>query len=333
MNRFHRQMLLAAFRPEGQQRLARARVAVVGLGALGTLQAELLVRAGVRHLTLVDRDVVEETNLQRQHLYTEADLGWPKAERAARHLQTIWSEAQLKVHVADLIPENIHELLRDVDLILDGTDNWATRWLINDFSVQQQIPWIYGAAVGQEGRVMAIQPGTSACLGCRFPPPSGQHLDACDRVGVWNTLTTLVGTLQVQLALEHLLGHPVPGDLFRITVHPFQGHRYQVQRNPDCPVCAHHRFLALEGTYTERTLVLCGRDTVQIRPTPPRQLDLASLAEELKKLGTVEQRGQVLRLITPEGELTLFPDGRALVRCPDCTPERAKSLYTRWVGG
>ncbi len=333
MNRFHRQLLLAAFTPEGQARLMRTRVALVGLGALGSIQAELLVRAGVKHLILVDRDVVEETNLQRQHLYTEEDLGWPKAERAAHHLRAIWHAVEPVVYPTDLSPDTIHTILQDAELILDGTDNWATRWLINDFAVQQGIPWIYGGAVGNEGLVMAIRPGQTACLSCVFPPPSGQTMDACDRVGVWNTLTTLVGTLQVQLALELLLGHEVPASLFRITVHPFQVRTFQVHRRKDCPVCVHRRFQALEGAFTDRTLVLCGRDTVQIRPPQSRRLDLEALARRLQALGRVERRGDVLRLIAPEGELTLFSDGRALIRCPDCTPERARSLYVRWVGG
>ncbi len=329
--RFARQIVLAGVGEEGQKRLLEARVAVVGLGALGSLQAELLTRAGVGHLILVDRDVVERANLQRQHLFTEADLGLPKVHAAARHLKAIWPGVDLECHPVDLSPDNVG-LLSGAHVILDGTDNWPTRWLLNDFAVREGIPLIYGAALQHEGLVMPVFPGEGPCLACVFPEPREGEVDTCDRVGVLNTVTTLVATLQVQMALHRLLAWDLTPHLHRVDLRALSVRAFRVHRRKDCPVCVHRRFAALSGTYHSRSVYLCGRDTFQIRPPRPRVLDLVQLGKALAAHGKVEIREDVLRFREGDAELLVFRDGRALIRAPGITESRARTLYQRWVG-
>lgn len=330
-DRFSRQIVLEGVGPEGQERLRKARVAVVGVGALGSLHAELLTRAGVGHLVLVDRDVVEQSNLQRQHLYTTEDVGLPKVHAATRHLKAIWPEVDILPHAVDLAPDTL-SILEGVDIILDGTDNWPTRWLLNDFSVRERIPFIYGAAIRTEGLAMAVLPHQGPCLACVFPPPQEGDVDTCDRVGVLNTTTTLVSTLQVQMALSRLFGWDFDVRLHRIDLRYLHIQAYHVQRREDCPVCVQGRFDALSGAYQSQTVYLCGRDTYQIRPSRPRKLDLFQLAATLRPHGEVHLREGVLRFRIHETEMLIFPDGRSLIRSPDIDSERAKGLYHQWVG-
>ncbi len=330
-DRFARQRVLEGVGPEGQERLHRARVAVVGLGALGSAQAELLVRAGVGHLVLVDRDVVELSNLQRQHLYTGADVGIPKVHAAARHLKAIWPEVVLDLHAVDLNPDTV-DVLKGVQVILDGTDNWPTRWLLNDFAVREGVPLVYGAALQAEGLAMAVLPGEGPCLACVFPPPQEGDVDTCDRVGVLNTVTTVVASLQVQMVLHILLGWPMAPRLHRVDLRTLQVRAFGVRRRGDCPVCVQGRLEALEGRFQAKTVYLCGRDTFQVRPSRRRVLDLSRLARELAAHGEVRLGEGVLRFRSTDAEMLLFPDGRALIRAPGITESRARGLYQRWVG-
>lgn len=329
--RFARQIVLAGVGEEGQRRLQESRVAVVGLGALGSLQAELLVRAGVGHLILVDRDVVELSNLQRQHLFTGMDVGLPKVQAAARHLRAIWPDVDLDLHPTDLSPDNV-DILSGVDAILDGTDNWPTRWLLNDFAVREGIPLVYGAALQHEGLAMPVLPEQGPCLACVFPEPREGEVDTCDRVGVLNTVTTMVATLQVQFALHLLLGWTLEPRLHRLDLRTLQFRSFSVRRREDCPVCVQGHFRALEGAFHSRSVYLCGRDTFQIRPPRPRSLDLDRLRTSLASHGKVDLREGVLRFRVDDAELLVFPDGRALIRAPGITESRARSLYQRWVG-
>ncbi len=329
--RFARQIVLSGVGETGQQRLQEGRVAVVGLGALGSLQAELLTRAGVGHLVLVDRDVVERSNLQRQHLFTEDDVGVPKVHAAARHLKAIWPDVHLERHAVDLSPDNV-DILSGVQVILDGTDNWPTRWLLNDFAVREGIPLVYGAALQHEGLAMPVLPEKGPCLACVFPEPREGEVDTCDRVGVLNTVTTLVATLQVQMALHLLLAWDLTPRLHRVDLRDLEVRALRVRRRQDCPVCVHRRFSALAGTYHSRSVYLCGRDTFQIRPPRPRRLDLVRLEKALSAHGNVERREGVLRFREKDVELLVFPDGRALIRAPGITENRARALYQRWVG-
>jgi adenylyltransferase/sulfurtransferase len=331
-------MLLPQMGEAGQRRLDSARVMLIGCGALGTTIADQLVRAGVGNLTIIDRDIVELTNLQRQTLYTEADAreGTPKAVAAVQRLSTINSSVKLTPIVTDVHAGNIEDLLKDTpDAILDGTDNVQTRYLVNDVSVKHAIPWVYGAAVGTEGRVMSIRPGTGFCLRCIFPtPPAPQDLPTCDTAGVLGMGATIIGAWQAIQATQILLGADAQPTLLRFDFWRPRVHTVSLvdAKRPDCPCCGQHQFEYLNAPASDSTS-LCGRNTVQIRPAT-RQLDLDGLAKKLNGAGTTERTRFLLRvrLNDPGGiSLTVFPDGRALVHgVTDLN--RAKSIYARFVG-
>ncbi len=347
IDRYHRQQILPEIGAAGQQRLAGARILLVGCGALGTTLSDLLVRAGIGGLRVVDRDLVELTNLQRQVLFEEKDAaeGLPKAIAAARRLSKVNSSVQIDPVVADLNAGNIQSLAimdgRYVDLILDGTDNVATRYLINDFAVQQQISWIYGACVGTAGRVMAIWPGKTACLRCIFPaPPSASELPACDTAGVLGPAAAAVASLEAAAAIRFLV-EGAPTDLSRsplisIDVWNFQMRSLSSARpQPDCPCCAQRDFPFLQADQNEVITTLCGRQTTQLQPpNGARNWDLSAAAVRLKQAGTVERSPWFVkcRLHEPAGvDLTLFPDGRVLMQ-GITDPLRAKSIYARFIG-
>lgn len=333
-DRYSRQERFAPLGSEGQARLASAKVAIVGCGALGSYHAAALARSGVGFLRIVDRDYVELNNLQRQWLYEEADAAesLPKAVAAARHLGRINSTVAVEPIVADLTPGNAAELLGGVDLILDGTDNFATRYLVNDFAVRDGVPWIYGAAVASYGLVMPVLPGETVCLACVYPePPSGVQ-PTCETAGVLATITTLIGALQVTAALQVLSGRrdQVPRRITTFDV--WTGAVRQISqppRDPACPVCAVRRFQYLEGK-RRVPISLCGRNAVQIHERE-RPVDLAELSRSLAPLGTVRANEFALRFFIAPYELTVFPDGRAIIKGTQDTG-LARSLYARYVG-
>ncbi len=332
--RYLRQILFAGLGEAGQQRLLNSRVAVVGLGALGSLQAAALARAGVGSLVLIDRDYVELVNLQRQWLYEESDAqeGLPKAVAAARHLGRVNSEIKLTPHVADLAPANIAELLDGVELILDGTDNFETRYLINDYAVARAVPWIYGAAVAAYGLTMPVLPGRTACLKCVFPEPPRGTQPTCETVGILNAVTSAVASIQVADALKILSGQ---ADAVRpriTTLDLWAGQIRQIEQPgplPGCLACGARRFVHLEGA-GRAPITLCGRNAVQIHEHP-RPLDLEELRRRLAPLGEVRANEFALRFFIPPYEMTVFPDGRAIIKG---TTEvgLARSLYARYVG-
>lgn len=333
-DRYSRQILLAGLGEEGQQRLLAARAAIVGLGALGSFQAVALARAGVGHLTLIDRDYVELANLQRQWLYdeTDAEQGLPKAVAAARRLAAINSEVRLTPQVADLTPANLVELLAGADLILDGTDNFQTRYLLNDYAVRQGIPWVYGAAVGAYGLSMPVLPGRTACLQCVFPEPPAGLLPTCETVGILNAVTSAVASIQVADALKILSGQSASLRPRITTFDLWAGDVRQVAQpgpQPDCLACAARRFPHLEGA-AHPPVTLCGRNAVQIHERP-RPIDLAVLAERLAPLGRVRSNPFALRFFLPPYEITVFPDARAIIKGTTDTA-LARSLYARFVG-
>lgn len=334
LDRYSRQERFAPLGPEGQRRLGEARVAIAGCGALGTYHAAALARAGVGFLRIIDRDYVELNNLQRQWLYEESDAAeaLPKSIAAARHLARINSSIAIEPIVADLAPRNAEELLGDVDLLLDGTDNFETRYLINDFAVREGKPWIYGAAVGSYGIAMPVLPGETACLACVYPePPSGAQ-PTCETAGVLSTITTLIGALQVTAAIQILAGHrdAVPRRL--TTVDVWTGAIRQLDqpgRDPACRVCAERRFDYLEGLH-RAPISLCGRNAVQIHERE-RPVDLAALGRALAPLGAVRANEFALRFTIAPYEMTVFPDGRAIIKGTQDTGV-ARSLYARYVG-
>jgi adenylyltransferase/sulfurtransferase len=333
-DRYSRQVLFAPIGEAGQQRLAASTVAIVGCGATGAATAALLARAGVGTLILIDRDFVEESNLQRQVLFDEADAAaaTPKAEAARRQIARFNSEIQIRAHVADLVPDNIHPLLGNAALILDATDNFETRYLINDYAVEQVRPWIYAAAVGAYAATMNILPGETACLACLFPKPPSGPVETCDTVGILNTAVNLAASIQVTEALKYLTG---ARDAMRRTLLSWdlwQNERSEISAaapNPDCAVCGARDFAHLRGEGRPH-ITLCGRNSVQIHEHH-RPVDLAAAADRLRPHGEVRQNGLLLQFRRGPHTLTLFADGRALIQ-GTTDIALARTLYARFVG-
>jgi adenylyltransferase/sulfurtransferase len=334
LDRFSRQIRFAPFGASGQERLASATIAIVGCGALGTVQASLLARAGAGSVRLIDRDYVEESNLQRQLLYTEADAreALPKAEAARRHLLEANAAARIEAAIADLSPENAQDLLAGATVILDGTDNFETRLLINDYSVREGVPWIYGAAVGSYGIAMPVLPGRSACFRCVYPePPSGAQ-PTCETAGVLGPVTSVIGSIQAMEALKIAAGYPDAVRLKIFTADLWRGPVRETNmpaRDQECPCCGRREFAYLEG-HRRAPVSLCGRNAVQIHDRM-RPVNLAELAARLEGLGSVRSNEFALRLDTAEHQITVFPDGRAIVKGTTDIGV-ARSLYSRYVG-
>lgn len=330
--RYSRQILLPGIGEEGQERLRQATVAVIGCGALGAFQAGALARAGVGRLLLIDRDFVETSNLQRQWLYEEADAreALPKAVAAARAVTRINSSISAEPLVADLSPDTAAELTEGASLLLDGTDNFETRYLINDLAVERAIPWVYGGAVGTYGLSMPIVPGVTACFECIYPEPPAGPQPTCETAGVLNTITSLVASWQVSLALRLLCGHSVEP---RITTFDAWGSvTRQVsmpERDPGCPACGQRSCRHLHGE-GRVPISLCGRNAVQIHDRR-RPIDLEELAARLSPLGEVRFNGFALRFVVAPYEMTVFPDGRAIIKGTQ-DPGLARSLYSRYIG-
>lgn len=330
--RYSRQIFFEGIGEEGQHRLLSSTAAIVGCGALGSFQAGALARAGVGRLILIDRDFVEVSNLQRQWLYEDEDAeqALPKAVAAARRLARINAGIEVSAQVTDLTPENIADLLDDADVILDGTDNFETRYLINDFAVERGRAWIHGAAVGSYGLVMAAVPG-QACFRCVYPDPPEGIQPTCETAGVVNSITSLIASLQVSLAYRILCGHHVPAEITRVDVWTGKIRQLEIDRDPDCPCCARREFPSLEG-HRRVPISLCGRNAVQIHERR-RPLDLAALEQQLGNLGSVRGNEFALRFFPAASafEITFFPDGRAIIK-GTTDPSMARSLYARYVG-
>lgn len=330
--RYSRQILFPPIAAAGQDRLLHSCAAIVGCGALGAFHAGALARAGVGRLLLIDRDFVEYSNLQRQWLYEESDArdALPKAIAAARAVARINSGIRPQAMVADLNPDTIADLLDGAQLILDGTDNFETRYLLNDYAIDRAIPWIYGGAVGSYGLAMPILPGHSACFECVYPEPPTGAQPTCETAGVVNTITSLVASWQVSLALRLLTGAPVEPRITTFDV--WTGDVRQIAMpapDPACPACAHHSCRHLNGQ-GRPPISLCGRNAVQIHDCH-RPIDLAALALRLAPLGEVRANDFALRFIVPPHELTVFPDGRAIIKGTQ-DPGLARSLYSRYIG-
>jgi adenylyltransferase/sulfurtransferase len=332
--RYAKQVLFRGIGVAGQERISAARVAVIGLGALGSVIAEQLCRAGVGALRLVDRDFVELSNLQRQVLYTEADAEarLPKAVAAAERLRAINSEIVIESHVADVTPGNILSLLEGCDLALDATDNLETRFLLNDACIRMGLPWIYGGALGSSGAVLAVQPGQTACLRCLIPQaPAPGTLPNCETDGVLAATTGAVASLQVAQALRLLVGQEAQGSMINLDVWDGELVRADISRREDCPACAGGRLEYLEGERVSWTTVLCGRNSVQIVPPEEVEIQLEDLQRRLSAAGSVTYNGFLLSVQADGHEIVVFPTGRAIIR--GTTDEiEARSLYARYVG-
>lgn len=333
--KYSRQMLFAGIGPEGQERLRASRAVIVGCGAIGAAAANLLVRAGVGHLRIVDRDFVEPSNLQRQTLFEEADAreALPKAVAAERRLRAINSDVSVEGIVGDLNASNAEELLAGTSLILDGTDNFETRFLMNDYSVKSQTPWIYAAAVSSHGLTMTIRPGKTPCLACLLESSSGLGMDeTCDTVGVLGPIVNLIASLEVAEALKILAGREsaLHGRLLSCDVWSGRMQSVAPERNPKCRACVRHDFSYLEGE-AQPHITLCGRDSVQIHERN-RKLDLQALLQRLSPtLGDVRQNGFLLHFRADAYEVTVFSDGRAVIKGTK-DPAVARSLYAKYIG-
>jgi molybdopterin-synthase adenylyltransferase len=334
--KYSRQMLFAGIGPEGQKRLLASRAAIVGCGAIGAATASLLVRAGVGYLRIIDRDFVEPSNLQRQTLFDESDAlnALPKAVAAERKLRSINSSVAVEGVVADLSPRNAEALVSDVDLLVDGTDNFETRFLINDVAVESGRPWIYAAAVASYGLTMTIRPGETACLACLLESGSaGQGLEeTCDTIGVLGPIVNLIASLETAEALKLLSGHPevLHGRLLSCDVWSGRMQSIGVGRNPECRACARRDFTYLAGE-AQPHITMCGRDSVQIHERA-RALDLRVLEARLRPLvENVRQNDFLLRFRIAPFEMTVFADGRAILKGTR-DPAVARSLYARYIG-
>lgn len=333
--RYARQAVLRTIGRPGQETLAGSTVLIVGCGALGSAQAEFLARAGVGGLVLVDRDVLELHNLQRQFLFDEHDVRerLPKAEAAARRLQAINSEISIQSLVTDVTASNIEELVKPVDLVLDGTDNIETRYLVNDATVAAGKPWIYGGVIETHGTVMAVRPGYGPCFRCIFPdPPDPGRLPTCETQGVLNTAVAWVAALQSTEAIR-LLTEDQSGefrlhalDIWRGTVTSFEA-----KRNDECICCGKGRFEFLNSERGSSSTVFCGRNAVQVTPERRTMPDFERIAERLSPFGLVTVSGLLLEFTCDHHRLVLFPDGRVLVMGTKDTAE-ARGLVAKYIG-
>jgi adenylyltransferase/sulfurtransferase len=338
-NRYTRQILFSGIGVEGQRLLAHGRVLLVGCGALGSVLAEILTRAGVGRLTIADRDYVDESNLQRQSLFTEADCraGMPKAMAAVRHLSGINSQVELVPEILDVNAETIVALVPGQELILDGTDNFETRFLINDASIKWNIPWVYGACVGAYGLCLAFVPDTTPCLRCvleQLPPPGSSP--TCDTIGVIGPIVHLVAALEAAEALKILTGQVerLNGKLMSVDLWANQIWSVNVaemRRDSSCPACGQRVFEFLEGKHEGRAQSLCGRDAVQVYREVPSPVDFEIIAERLASLGSVTYNEFLLKARLDRFEIALFRDGRAIVRGTQDVDE-ARRVYAKYIG-
>ncbi len=333
-DRYSRQTLFQEIGPEGQKRLAQARAAIVGSGATGSAVASLLARSGVGTLRIVDRDYVESSNLQRQSLFDENDAreSVPKAVAAARQIARFNSQIVVEPHVADLTPANVDMLLGGADLILDGTDNFETRYLINDYAVQNSVAWIYAAAVGSYGVTMNVLPGETACLACIFPDAPRGTVETCETAGILNSAVNLVASIAATEALKLLVGARSEMRRTLLSWDVWRNEQAEVSASrprAGCRACGERNFVHRAGEGRPH-ITLCGRNSVQIHERQ-RPVDFAEMSARLKPLGMVRHNEFVLKFWREPYEMTLFPDGRAIIKGTTDTAI-ARSLYARYVG-
>jgi len=331
MNRYSRQVLLSQIGEEGQKALEKSKVTIIGCGALGSSIAEHLTRAGVGEILLVDRDFVELNNLQRQHLFTESDVGEPKAVTAETRLKRINSEIDIKGVVEDVNYTNVEQFIKGKNIVLDGTDNLNVRYLVNDACIKHSVPWIYGACVSVHGMSMNILPD-GPCLRCLLPQiPAPGSIPSCDTVGIINTLPSVVGSIESTEAIKVLVGAEIDSHLFVIDVWSKDFRTIEIAQREDCLCCVSHEFEFLNNP-PETVTVLCGRDAVQVNPLKKGKISLKELAHELKPLGEVKETPHILFFSVGNTTLSIFSDGRAIIKGTN-DEKKAKSLYTRYVGG
>lgn len=335
--RYSRQILFAGIGAQGQARLHEARAVIVGCGALGSSQAEALARAGIGRLRIVDRDFVESSNLQRQTMFTESDAAerLPKAVAAANHIAEVNSHIEVEAEIADVNHSNIERLIADADVVMDGTDNFATRYLINDACVKHNVNWVYGAAVGSYGVTMAIRPRQTPCLKCIFPEaPPAASAPTCDTAGVIMPIISIVASVQVSEAMKLMIGDKksLHNSLMQFDVWRNEWRKISLSAPlADCPTCALGDYETLNADTRDFAAVMCGRHAVQISPSEAVRIDLHALQQKLEPAGEVKANDYLLRFRTGEYELTVFQDARSIIRGTDDIAT-ARSLYSKYIG-
>lgn len=334
--RYARQVRFAGIGEEGQDKLGASRVVIAGCGALGTVSAEMLARAGVGRVRIIDRDFVEKSNLQRQSLFTEEDArdGQPKAVAAERALRSINSDITVEGCVDDLTFANIDELASGFDVIVDATDNFETRYLINDFAFKTGIPWVYGACIGSYGIACAFAPGITGCLQCLFyGPPDLGSVETCESAGILAPAVHAVASYQVSEVLRLLVGKPPSGTLLQVDI--WEGSWRSLDaahlKRADCRCCSKREFPHLQGEEKERLTRLCGRNSVQVTPVRQVVLDFSDLSRRLSKVGSVRFNEHLLRFQVEELEIALFPDGRSIIHGTEDFAE-ARAIYAKYIG-
>lgn len=346
--RYSKQILFSPIGADGQQRLAQSTVLLIGCGALGCVLADSFVRAGVGRLRIVDRDFVEESNLQRQILFTEKDAEdhLPKVVAAKDRLQEINSSIQIEAIVADVTETNILEFAEGVDLILDGTDNFEIRYLINDAALETDTAWIFTGCTGSSGQMMPVIPKKTGCLRCLMPdaPPPGAT-ETCDTAGVLGPAVTAIASMQAAMGLRILVEQHTYNDqperlngLRKLTIIDVwdQSHRtidLSSLPNESCPACCGTERKWLQGRQSGQSTVLCGRNAVQVTPSTPMALSLEELAARFQPFANVNSNRFLVRANMHEGDvqLTVFPDGRAIIKGTE-DPSVARSIFARWIG-
>jgi len=339
LERYSRQMRFPGIGEDGQQRLLESHVTLCGCGALGTVLANALVRAGVGHLRLVDRDFIETNNLQRQVLFDEHDVAenLPKAEAAARKLGAINSSVHVEPVVTDIDRTNILHLVQDADLILDGTDNFEIRYLINDAAVKLGKPWVYGGCIGSHGQTMTILPGETPCLRCVFEAaPAPGEAGTCETAGVLSPIVNIVASYQAAEAFKILTGRRERINRELIYLDVWDNVQRRIKIAPllgkvDCPCCKHRRFEWLDGEHGSHTTSLCGRNAVQVTQRSPTKLNFEELAHHLGLMGEVSYNRFLLKFNADGFEFTVFPDGRAIIKGTSDV-DKARTLYAKYVG-
>ena len=318
--RYSRQVIFEKIGSEGQKRLKNSKVTIIGMGALGTRTAELLARAGVGELILIDRDIIELSNLQRQTLFTEEDINKSKAFVAIEHLKKINSQIKVRAIFKDINHKNIESNVKG-DLIIDCTDNMESRFLINEFSIENNIPWIFSSIIGSTGMIFNIIPPKTPCFSCIFQEPE-EILGTCDTEGIINTTSNLISSLQVTEAFKILTKQPAMKELVYYDVWKNKMEKTKVKKQPNCPAC-NKKYLYLNGDKSQEVIKICGNNSYQLKG---RKLKLEEVAKKLEQIDTVLLNEYCLIF----KELTMFPDGRTLIKAE--TPEKAKSLYTKYIG-
>ncbi|MBI4283250.1 MAG: ThiF family adenylyltransferase [Chloroflexi bacterium] len=334
IDRYSRQTLFKGIGEEGQKRLAKSCAVVIGCGALGTIIATSLVRAGVGRVRIIDRDFIEYHNLQRQVLFDEDDIKaqLPKAIAAERHLRKVNSAVEIEGVVADVNSTNIEKFVRDADVILDGLDNFETRYLINDVSLKHKIPWVYGGAISSMGMTMTIVPQETACFRCISANPSGGNMTlTCDTAGVISPAPFIIGSLQSAEALKLLVGaEEINRHLLVIDVWKGSFNHFKIKANENCPTCQ-GKYEFLDGKLGVKTTALCGQNAVQVLYPEIREFSFPELAARLKSVAEVNYNEFMLRFTADNHEMVVFPDGRAILR--NSTDEAlARGLYARYIG-